>query len=90
MSDNPILQVRNLTKIIGSKTIIDSLSFDVPRGEVFGFLGPNGAGKTTTIRMLVGLMSIGLPRWRSPSRVTYNRGCQDASESAVHNPAASV
>lgn len=58
MSQQPILQVQNLTKRIGSKTIIDQLSFEVPRGEVFGFLGPNGSGKTTTIRMIVGLMSI--------------------------------
>lgn len=58
MSQQPIVQIRNLTKRIGGKTIIDRLTFDVPRGEVFGFLGPNGAGKTTTIRMMVGLMSI--------------------------------
>jgi ABC-2 type transport system ATP-binding protein len=57
-SPTPIVEIRNVTKRIGSKTIIDKLSFDVPRGEVFGFLGPNGAGKTTTIRMMVGLMSI--------------------------------
>jgi ABC-2 type transport system ATP-binding protein len=54
----PIVQLKNVTKKIGSKTIIDRLSFEVPRGEVFGFLGPNGAGKTTTIRMMVGLMRI--------------------------------
>jgi ABC-2 type transport system ATP-binding protein len=54
----PIIQIRNVTKRIGAKTIIDQLSFVVPRGEVFGFLGPNGAGKTTTIRMMVGLMKI--------------------------------
>lgn len=53
-----ILQVKDLTKKIKNKTIIDELSFDVPRGEVFGFLGPNGAGKTTTIRMMVGLMGV--------------------------------
>ncbi|MBD0379621.1 ABC transporter ATP-binding protein [Paenibacillus sedimenti] len=57
-SQSPIIQIQNISKRIGSKTIIDHLSFDVPRGEVFGFLGPNGAGKTTTIRMMVGLMSI--------------------------------
>ncbi|MFD0697607.1 ABC transporter ATP-binding protein [Paenibacillus sp. GCM10027628] len=57
-SQLPIVQIQNISKRIGSKTIIDHLSFDVPRGEVFGFLGPNGAGKTTTIRMMVGLMSI--------------------------------
>ncbi|QGQ98518.1 ABC transporter ATP-binding protein [Paenibacillus psychroresistens] len=53
-----IVQLKNVTKKIGSKTIIDGLSFEVPKGEVFGFLGPNGAGKTTTIRMMVGLMRI--------------------------------
>ncbi|MBP1965136.1 ABC transporter ATP-binding protein [Paenibacillus aceris] len=55
---SPIIQIERITKRIGAKTIIDQLTFDVPRGEVFGFLGPNGAGKTTTIRMMVGLMSI--------------------------------
>ncbi|SFL12093.1 ABC-2 type transport system ATP-binding protein [Paenibacillus sp. 1_12] len=58
MESNSIVQLRNVTKRIGSKTIIDRLSFNVYPGEVFGFLGPNGAGKTTTIRMIVGLMSI--------------------------------
>ncbi len=58
MSIEPIVSLRNVTKRIGRATIIDDLSFDVPKGEIFGFLGPNGAGKTTTIRMMVGLMSI--------------------------------
>lgn len=58
MSNDPIVQLRQVTKRIGGKTIIDGISFDVPKGEVFGFLGPNGAGKTTTIRMMVGLMSL--------------------------------
>jgi ABC-2 type transport system ATP-binding protein len=58
MSKDTILKLDRLTKKIGGKTIIDQLSVEVPRGEVFGFLGPNGAGKTTTIRMIVGLMSI--------------------------------
>ena len=53
-----LVQIRNVTKKIGKKTIIDNLSVDIFPGEVFGFLGPNGAGKTTTIRMMVGLMSI--------------------------------
>src|SRR5213083_2976587 len=51
-----MLTARNLTKVIGKRTIVDSVSFDLRAGEVFGFLGPNGAGKTTTIRMLVGLI----------------------------------
>ena len=50
------LAARFLTKVIGSRTIVDSVSFELQPGEVFGFLGPNGAGKTTTIRMLVGLI----------------------------------
>jgi ABC-2 type transport system ATP-binding protein len=50
------LSASNLTKVIGSRTIVDDVSFDLRPGEVFGFLGPNGAGKTTTIRMLVGLI----------------------------------
>ncbi|KIL39447.1 bacitracin ABC transporter ATP-binding protein [Gordoniibacillus kamchatkensis] len=58
MNNEPVVQLRGVTKRIGFKTIIDRISFDVPRGEVFGLLGPNGAGKTTTIRMMVGLMSI--------------------------------
>lgn len=58
MSSTAAVQIRGLTKKFGSKTIVDNLSFDIPKGEVFGFLGPNGAGKTTTIRMMVGLMGM--------------------------------
>lgn len=54
----PVIALRNVTKVIKGKKIIDDLSFDVNAGEVFGFLGPNGAGKTTTIRMIVGLIRI--------------------------------
>jgi ABC-2 type transport system ATP-binding protein len=53
---SPTLVARELTKVIGDRTIVDNISFEVLPGEVFGFLGPNGAGKTTTIRMLVGLI----------------------------------
>ena len=52
------MKLNNVTKVIKGRTIIDSISFEVNKGEIFGFLGPNGAGKTTTIRMIVGLMSI--------------------------------
>jgi len=54
----PVIQIKNTKKVIGKKTIIDNLSFDVFPGEVFGFLGPNGAGKTTTIRMMFGLITM--------------------------------
>jgi len=52
----PTLIAEHLTKVIGDRTIVDDVSFEVFQGELFGFLGPNGAGKTTTIRMLVGLI----------------------------------
>ena len=46
----------DLTKKFGDFTAVDGVTFDIRRGEIFGFLGPNGAGKTTTIRMLLGLL----------------------------------
>ncbi|MBN2051816.1 MAG: ATP-binding cassette domain-containing protein [Spirochaetales bacterium] len=52
-----ILETRSLRKNFGSLTAVDSLSFSVHRGEVFGFLGPNGAGKTTSIKMMCGLLA---------------------------------
>ncbi|MCF8389818.1 MAG: ABC transporter ATP-binding protein [Bacteroidales bacterium] len=55
MSDNNIIEVRNLVKKFGDFTANDNLSFDVRKGEIFGFLGANGAGKTTAIRILCGL-----------------------------------
>ena len=54
MNDNVIV-VRDLIKKFGSFTANDRLTFDVRRGEIFGFLGANGAGKTTAIRILCGL-----------------------------------
>ncbi|MEK5240515.1 ABC transporter ATP-binding protein [Paenibacillus sp. FSL L8-0470] len=53
----PLLQIRDLTKVIGRKTLVDHVSLEMEKGEIMGLLGPNGAGKTTTIRMIVGLVS---------------------------------
>ena len=50
-----IISVRELTKCFGNFTAVNRISFDVRRGEIFGFLGANGAGKTTAMRMLCGL-----------------------------------
>lgn len=50
-----VISVRNLTKCFGSFTAVNGISFDVHKGEIFGFLGANGAGKTTAMRMLCGL-----------------------------------
>jgi ABC-2 type transport system ATP-binding protein len=49
------IEVENLTKRFDSFTAVDSITFDVAQGEIFGFLGANGAGKTTAMRMLCGL-----------------------------------
>ncbi|MCL1790925.1 MAG: ABC transporter ATP-binding protein [Peptococcaceae bacterium] len=53
-----ILQVSQVSKMMGKRLIIDNISFETYSGEVFGFLGPNGAGKTTTIKMILGLLAI--------------------------------
>lgn len=52
-----IIRVDKLIKQFGTFTAVDSISFEIFKGEIFGLLGPNGAGKTTTIRMLCGLLS---------------------------------
>lgn len=56
MNSTPVIIAENLTKEFGSFTAVDSISFDVKKGEIFGFLGANGAGKTTAIKMMCGLL----------------------------------
>lgn len=53
-----IIEVNELTKRYGDKIVVDGVSFDVKKGEIFGILGPNGAGKTTTLEMLEALRPI--------------------------------
>lgn len=53
--NNSAIEVKGLTKRFGDFTAVDHISFDVGKGEIFGFLGANGAGKTTAMRMLCGL-----------------------------------
>jgi ABC-2 type transport system ATP-binding protein len=55
MSNDKVITADGLTKKFGDFTAVDAISFDVHRGEIFGFLGANGAGKTTAMRMLSGL-----------------------------------
>jgi ABC-2 type transport system ATP-binding protein len=55
MAQENIITTRDLTKRFGDFTAVDAISFDVNKGEIFGFLGANGAGKTTAMRMLCGL-----------------------------------
>jgi ABC-2 type transport system ATP-binding protein len=74
--------VAGLTRRFGHFLAVDDVSFDVGRGEVFGFLGPNGAGKTTTIRMLAGLLRpsagggavAGFDIFRQAERIKQNIG----------------
>ena len=55
MSNSKVIQVEELTKMFGDFTAVNSITFDVEKGEIFGFLGANGAGKTTAIKMLIGI-----------------------------------
>jgi ABC-2 type transport system ATP-binding protein len=78
----PAIAVRDLTRRFGAFVAVDHVSFEVARGEVFGFLGPNGAGKTTTIKMLAGLLTpsegearvAGIDVAREPERVKQRIG----------------
>lgn len=54
--NDTILKVNELTKKYGSKTVVDDLSVEIKRGEIFGLLGPNGAGKSTTMNMICSLI----------------------------------
>jgi ABC-2 type transport system ATP-binding protein len=57
MNANLAIDVRDLTKRFGERTVVDHFSMQVPKGAIYGFLGPNGSGKTTTIRMICGLLT---------------------------------
>ena len=57
MTSAPAIDVHGLTKRYGERTVVDGLTMQVARGEIFGFLGPNGSGKTTSIRMMCGLLT---------------------------------
>ena len=52
-----VIETVGLTKVFGTKTAVDDLSFQVQKGEVLGFLGPNGAGKSTTMKMITGFLA---------------------------------
>ncbi len=55
MDKEKVIEVKDLTKKFGDFTAVNSISFDVFKGEIFGFLGANGAGKTTAMKMLIGI-----------------------------------
>ncbi len=68
----PVLSVTELRKSYGSTVAVDSISFDVARGETVGLLGPNGAGKTTTINMLLGIRARVPPATRTGLIARYS------------------
>ncbi|WP_445957401.1 ABC transporter ATP-binding protein [Yeosuana sp.] len=55
MNNKNVIEVENLTKTFGDFTAVNAISFEVRKGEIFGFLGANGAGKTTAMKMLIGI-----------------------------------
>jgi ABC-2 type transport system ATP-binding protein len=57
MNEEPIIEIKNLTKMYGNHLAVKDLNLTVHKGEIMGFLGPNGAGKTTTIRCCLDLIS---------------------------------
>lgn len=79
-----IIEVANLTKLYGDKPVVDGISFEVKKGEIFGILGPNGAGKTTTLEMLEALRPIdkgtaiidGVDVSKNPARIKEIIGIQ--------------
>lgn len=75
VGDEPVVEVRNLSKRYGEFVALDDLSLTVRRGQILGFIGPNGAGKTTTIKILVGLA-------KPTSGVAKIAGVDCASDSA--------
>ena len=82
-----MVEVKNLTKTYGDKTVVDGISFSVKKGEIFGILGPNGAGKTTTLEMIETLRPIdggsatidGIDVGKHPQKVKYLIGVQPQS-----------
>ena len=69
------LEIDHVTKRFAATLALDALTFDVPRGEIFGFLGANGAGKTTTMRICLGILHAdeGEVRWNGVSAADLPR-----------------
>ena len=82
MSNEFVIDAKNFTKKFGSFTAVDNITFNVGKGEIFGFLGANGAGKTTAMKMLTGLLMptsgeatvAGYDVWKQADRIKENIG----------------
>ncbi len=78
--------VKDLERRFGSFVAVNRISFEVAKGEIFGFLGPNGAGKSTTIRMLCGILApSGGDGDGGGIRHSYRSG-EDQSPHRLHEP----
>lgn len=55
MSNEFVISVKGVSKLYGGKTVLNNISLDIPRSEIFGLLGPSGAGKTTLVKMIAGI-----------------------------------
>lgn len=90
-ASEPLITVKGLTKKYGSKRAVKQISFEIQKGEIFGFLGPNGAGKTTTLEMLETLRPIdngeatmnGIDIKKEPKKIKEIIGIQLQSTSFV-------
>ena len=82
-----ILKVKDLKKVYDDRAVVDGISFEVKKGEIFGILGPNGAGKTTTLEMIETLREIdggtiiidGIDVAKKPNDVKHIIGVQPQS-----------
>ena len=82
MKEEIIIKVDNLTKQFGDFTAVNAISFEVEKGEIFGFLGANGAGKTTAMKMLIGISNptsgnaqvAGFDVYKNPNNIKKNIG----------------
>lgn len=82
MKEEIVIFVDNLTKKFGDFTAVDAISFEVEKGEIFGFLGANGAGKTTAMKMLIGISNptsgdaqvAGFDVYKNPDSIKKNIG----------------
>jgi ABC-2 type transport system ATP-binding protein len=81
-----VLQVRGFTKKFGDFVAVDSLSFEVRRGDVYGFLGPNGSGKSTTIRAVFGLVEPTAGEIRLLGRLAGEPGGREGVAGFVDEP----
>ena len=78
-----MIVVKNVTKKFGQKVALEEISFEVNKGEIFGFLGPSGSGKTTMIKILTGQLNAdsGQTEWQCQEFCVNSTSCQSSYQS---------